>query len=373
MRCLSNLLRGMIIGLGLAAGLSVPGLAQEIPIPPPAPTPRVQLDTPLRFTKPLSDKPKLAPRPLTSGGLTVDIGSRSAVVAFYFTVYVPTLAVPANWTGAVGGCLPGDTDQAYKDATLQMVNYFRAMAGLPGDVVFDPALNAKCQQAALMMIAQGSLSHSPPPTWTCYTADGANAAANSNLGLGNAGPQAVADGYIGDSGSNNLAVGHRRWVLYPPQQTMGTGSTTAVNGFFHGSNALFVTDNVFGPRPASPEWVVWPPAGYVPFAVVYPRWSFSLQDADFSGAIVTMTQGANNITVNVVSRDSVTNQAPDNTIVWEPQGLPTSAPNPDLTYVVHVDNVMVAAQSRSFSYSVTIIDPTVFRPENAVHNWLLYR
>jgi hypothetical protein len=47
----------------------------------------------------------------------------------------------------------------------------------------------------------------------------------------------------------------------------------------------------------------------------------------------------------------------DNTIVWVPQGLPTSAPSPDVTYSVTVSNVVVSSQSRVFSYQVTIVDP----------------
>ena len=75
------------------------------------------------------------------------------------------------------------------------INYFRAMAGLPGDVVFDTTWNAQCQEAALMMIAEGNLSHSPPTGWACYSADGATAAGKSNLALGNHGPGAI-DAYI---------------------------------------------------------------------------------------------------------------------------------------------------------------------------------
>src|SRR6185295_15738780 len=156
----------------------------------------------------------------TATGLSVNAASRSAVVSFYYNVYVPAIAVPANWAGgSIGGCAPGDTSQDYKDATAQMINYFRAMTGLPGDVTLDPTLNVKNQKSALMMIAQGSLSHSPGTSWACYTADGADAAGHSNIAIGMAGAGAVA-GYMSDPGSGNTAVGHRRWLLYPPQKTM---------------------------------------------------------------------------------------------------------------------------------------------------------
>ena len=55
-------------------------------------------------------------------------------------------------------CTAGTTSQAYADATILRVNYFRAMAGLQADVVLSNAWNLKAQDAALMMSAQGALS-----------------------------------------------------------------------------------------------------------------------------------------------------------------------------------------------------------------------
>ena len=52
---------------------------------------------------------------------------------------------------------------------LLRLNYYRAMAGVPATVTFSDTYNAMDQQAALMMSANGQLSHSPPTTWTCYT------------------------------------------------------------------------------------------------------------------------------------------------------------------------------------------------------------
>ena len=191
--------------------------------------------------------------------------SREDVVSMYNDQYLTTLNPSIDWSGNIGSCQPGITNSAYIDATLQMINYFRAMVGLPG-VQLDGALNAKAQEAALMMIAEASLSHSPTTSWACYTADGAEAAGKSNLALGNHGPRAII-AYIRDSGGGNTAVGHRRWILYPRQTSMGTGSTDARNGNFPGSNALWVISS-FGSRPSNPEWIAWPPQGYVPYQVV---------------------------------------------------------------------------------------------------------
>ena len=116
----------------------------------------------------------------------------------------------------------GDTSQDYKDAVLRRINFVRAMAGLPDGVTFNSTFSAKSQDAALMMSANNQLSHFPPNSWTFWTADGREAAENSNIAIGSAGPDSVM-GYIEDHGANNAVVGHRRWLLYPQTEVMGTG------------------------------------------------------------------------------------------------------------------------------------------------------
>ena len=152
-----------------------------------------------------------------------------------------------------------------------------------------------------------------------------------------------------DPGSNNTALGHRRWVLYPRQVEMGTGSTG-------NANDLWVIGN-FGARPASPEFVAWPTAGYVPYQLVYARWSFSLNtgsSVDFTNASVTMTRGTTPISL---TRLANANGYGDNTIAWEPAGISTSAGMADQTITVDIKNVTLAGVARDYRYTVTIIDP----------------
>lgn len=297
--------------------------------------------------------------------IAVNSLDRAAVVDFYQTVYQPALSVSTGWDGNVSNCVAGANSQAYKDATLSRVNYFRAMAGLPGDVTFDDTKNAKCQQAALMMLAQGSLSHNPTPDWACYTADGAEAADHSNLYLGAAGPAAV-DGYFDDYGPENSFVGHRRWILYPPAVSMGSGSIPPVDPRRPaGANALWVLGD-FGPRPAQPAWVSWPPPGYIPYSVLpsaSQRWSFAYAGADFSHASVVIEQSGTNSTQALETQLNNAGYA-DNTLVWRMPGVATSRPEADLSYSVTVSNVFVSGAPRFFNYNVTIIDPYPYLPYN---------
>jgi hypothetical protein len=91
-----------------------------------------------------------------------------------------------------------------------------------------------------MMSAANTLNHYPQPGSPCFTANGANAASNSNLAIGNAGADAIT-AYIWDFGANNNIVGHRRWLLYPQTQVMATGDVPD-QGSFSAANATWVFD-----------------------------------------------------------------------------------------------------------------------------------
>jgi uncharacterized protein YkwD len=285
----------------------------------------------------------------------VNTQSRTASRDFYQTEYQGSAISDSGWTGNHATCGAGTTSEAFRTAVLQRINYFRSMAGIPALIGFDETYNAKAQAAALMMSVNHDLSHNPPSTWTCYTEAGREGAGSSNLYLGVYGPNAIA-GYIRDSGTNNRHVGHRRWILYPPTQFMGTGDIPARDGYWS-SNALWVfdLDNMWGPRPKTrEEFVAWPPPGYVPYQVVYPRWSFGYPQADFSQASVTMTRAGQSLALQI---NPVVGNRGDNTLVWEPQTNFGSAPGADTKYEVTVSNVDVGGQLRNFTYTVIIFDP----------------
>lgn len=287
----------------------------------------------------------------------IDTSSRSAVVAAFYSAYNASEGFAVGWDGNTANCVLGVNSTNHKEATLRRVNYFRAMAGLPGVVALDDARSTNCIRAAMMMSAHGGLNHNPPGTWTCYSADGAEAAGKSNLALGREGPGAV-DLYMDDHGSGNEPVGHRRWILYPPQVVMGTGSVPAQSGK-SSANALWVLAT-FGARPPSPEFVAWPSPGYFPYQLqprLSSRWSFSRPNASFGGTTVSVTQNGTPLTVDIVSTTAT--GYGDNTIVWTVAGVPTTAPTSDRPFEVTLNNVLIDGSSRSFSYTVTVIDPAV--------------
>jgi uncharacterized protein YkwD len=292
--------------------------------------------------------------------LTVDTSSREAVRQFYRSVYLAADGVPIEWTGNTATGVPGTTSAAFKDSVLLRINAVRALAGVPADVTFNDTFSAKAQQAALMMSANNALSHNPPNTWTHWTADGDEAAGSSNLAIGQFGPDAIT-GYISDAGSNNAAVGHRRWLLYPQTKVMGTGDVPR-SGNFSPANATWIFDDNFSaPRPTTrTTYVAWPAEGYFPDSLIFPRWSISYPNANFSGASVTMTRDGAPVPVTL---EPITGGVGENTLVWVYNNLDTAEDTPlsvttDTTFKVTVSGVSIPGLgTQTFTYDVTAFDP----------------
>jgi hypothetical protein len=128
------------------------------------------------------------------------------------------------------------------------------------------------------------------------------------------------------------------------------------------ANALWVIDDSpVTPTPETREpFVAWPPPGYVPYQLTYPRWSFSYGNADFSSASVSMTENGAPISTSL---EPVVGGMGDNSLVWIPKGLSNLAiwpqPASDVKYEVTIDNVLIGGAPRSFSYDVYIFDPNM--------------
>jgi hypothetical protein len=359
----------LLVFLGLSIPLS-PVLAKDVKLGPPPSFPKAATG----LQVPQVEKTFEVLRLFATGALTVNPKSRAESLRF-FTTYYLAADQPIGWAGNSGTCTAGTTLLTFKDLVLLRLNYFRAMAGVPAQVTFSGTYSTDSQQAALMMSANDAVSHAPPSSWFCYTTAGATAAASSDLALGVYGRDAM-DLYMQDPDAGNEAVGHRRWVLYPQTQTMGTGDIPPNNNYAP-SNSLWVFDGNFGAtRPATrEEFVAWPPPGYVPYQVAYARWSFSYANADFSAATVTMTQGGANVPVILEALPPPDVVYGENTLVWRPQGITfvqkiinpdtypvtiESWPQPakDTTYQVAVNNVKISGVAHNFSYNVTIFNPT---------------
>src|SRR5207249_1205555 len=232
-------------------------------------------------------------------GFVVNVTNRTDVLAFYNCIYTASAGYTTNigWAGNVDVCDAGTTTATFKDDVRRRVNLYRALVALPADLTNNTTKCSKDQDAALIYSRNHLISHTPTNTLSCWTVSGTNAAANSNISLGNYGPGSV-DAFIRDDGANNIVVGHRRWFLYSREQEIGTGDIPA-NSTNPAANAVWVIGE-FKPAPA-PQFVAWPNRGYVPFPQLPARWSLSYPGANFSNTTVTMTLNAGNVPVTIIS------------------------------------------------------------------------
>ena len=311
-----------------------------------------------------------------SAPYTVNINNREDVRQFYNLVHEAASTVPDGWNGNVATCDPGTPSADYLAATLSRINWFRTMAGEP-DVTFTPALNTEAQANALIMSANGKLNHNPPSTGTgslCFTALGAAGAAASNLAIGNEGPAAIdqnIDDHFNPAPPNGGgALGHRRNSLDPTITTEGSGSIPANNGHAAVESNIVLTTPLGTRPPVRDGFVAWPPAGFVPYQTVYPRWSFALPGADFSGASVSMQHNGSAFPVLLrcvdpnVSADPLCGQFGEPAVSWSVNGLADGSgwpqPPADDPYVVTISGVKVNGVALApFTYTVTVIDPAV--------------
>lgn len=290
--------------------------------------------------------------------MSIDISTRASSQQFYFDQYMPSEGVAIGWTGNNTNCHAGDTSAAHKNAMQRRVNYFRSMAGIPIEIQFDDEFNRLAQEAAALMSANNSLSHDPPTSWNCWSEDGHLGASKSNLYLGRVGVDSI-DGYIEDPGSNNAAVGHRKWILHPTSTTMGTGDVAGPGA--RSTNALYVVGpNFWDPKPElRDEFIAWPPPGFVPEHLVYPRWHISIddtqQDADLSGATVQVTR-AGQVVPTTIESNGPGLGGRDQSLVWRVSDF-GAPPSQDNTYTVQIDNVVIDGLAQQILYNVTAFDP----------------
>jgi uncharacterized protein YkwD len=288
--------------------------------------------------------------------------TRDGVAALYHSAYVAGAAVPLTWSGSIASCDAGTTDAAHQQAVIARVNYFRALVELPPVMLLGATETTQSQAAALMMSANNALSHAPPADWLCYSAAGATGASKSNIALGKMGVEAV-DLFMDDPGSGNSVTGHRRWILFPPRAAMATGDVPGGNQPPRPANALYV----LGPsttRPATPNGIAWPPAGFVPYQNLPStsnRWSISFPGANFTNASVTMTgpNGPFAITYEPQANDAGFG---DNALVFLPAGFGYGNPLSDTTYTITVSGLAGAGVPATIQYTVTVIDPDVAGP-----------
>jgi hypothetical protein len=250
-----------------------------------------------------------------------------------------------GWTGSTDRCDPGTISKLAYDRTLQRLNYYRRLAGIPDSCVWVASQQVNAQAAALCMYANGRLSHGPPADWKCYSDAASKGAGSCNLSLGETGPAALA-GQVEDAGSNNRRVGHRQYILNPYRREFAIGATP-------GSMALYVfgkswPDSIT--RIIRDQPVSWPPAAYVPTDLVYYRWHYALSGYTFANADVKMTRNGRPLEVEVYEEGGY------GVAIWEPK-MSWSELREPATYTVEITGAKDydGEEVKSFRYEVRSI------------------
>lgn len=271
----------------------------------------------------------------------------------------------------VAACRPGMLSQKTLADMLSALNTIRALHRLPAVSLSSADQNA-ATQAALMMAANGQLSHTPPTSWKCYSAAGAAGAGSSNLYGGTISPYL---GFTNDEGylagwmtevSNLVAdsVGHRRWLLNP---FLGTVAYGRVAGLVDGNSrtdaaALKVFNNAGQPTAVSglPPFVGYPygdyPAKYfdtralLSFSVIADAASSGGNRAvDFSRATIAVTGPSGALAVSKQAADNDGFGIPNN-LQWAVAGLQAG-----MTYDVAIGGVAVRGVATSYTYRFRIV------------------
>lgn len=287
-----------------------------------------------------------------------DLTPREKAIKDYTDNYIGSFVTDPAWTGSTNGCNEGTISQDARNKVIQRLNYFRRICGLKDNVVENPDQHVGCQKASLCFKAQNNLSHFPPQSWACWSQAGYDAAGTSNIAWGTAtsGDYCVhssygVSGFIEDAGANNTKVGHRAWFLMPGLFKLGVGSTN--------STCCMQWKDNYNTTGTAGEFIAYPPSGFVPNAIVYPRWSFTIPTgAGFTGATVTMTD-ANGapVTCNVINKPAhQPGSYPLQHLVWEPNINPATI-MADAKYTVTINNV-TGAPKTTYTYEVTIIPVT---------------
>ena len=285
---------------------------------------------------------------------TTTAGDRKRAVDDYLEHFLRASA-KGPWNGSVDDCRAGDTPAAARRDALKRINYFRRQVGYTKDLRM-AATHEDVQQSALIMKANNKLSHAPPNNWKCWTQSGYEAS-SGNLTWTSASVEDMAvgsiPGFMEDPGDHNKSVGHRAWFLYPAIDQIKIGSTSS-------TATVWWTIADAAPE-GTPEFVSWPPEGYVIDDLVYPRWSMHVTNirATAQNATVKMTdnQSKNAVALSIVHRRTKNNTSPYTLLTWEPKNLKKPGRGEaDLSYTVKIEKVSIGEETKSYTYVVTLID-----------------
>ncbi|MFC3656006.1 CAP domain-containing protein [Xanthomonas hyacinthi] len=272
---------------------------------------------------------------------------------------------------AIAECRAGELQPAQRRRVLALINDIRRLHGL-GAVDYDAAAEVEATQAALIIAANGRLSHAPTPASRCYSAAGAKGARSSLIYGGVSSPylafagieQIVVDWLTDTSNVSAGGLGHRRWLLDPFLQRVAFGMVAGRDGagFSSGAALRFVPGASGTAARSADDFVAWPIGDYprryyadgalLSFSALPERTrKFANRDVDYADAQVQVGErGGRRLQVRGLSDDH------------EGFGVPNSlqfrvpALQPGIVYEVSIQDVRVRGERRDYRYWFRIAD-----------------
>lgn len=245
-----------------------------------------------------------------------------------------SLTDPSPWSAGPSQCDPGTLTRAGIDDTLVRINLFRWLVGL-GPVSDSTTLNEMDMWCAVVAAwnppGGGNNPHSPDPSAKCYTQQGASGAGQSNIAWGSGHPAQAIDQFIQDNG-NFTTFGHRRWIFNPPLGPVGIGYYGG--GGPYGNAQCLAVFGSSGSGP-SPDWIAFPPPGFVPTAIATWVWTFHHKSGVSSAEMSVVRQSdAESLAMEKMPLTGGYGSYP--TVAFRPSGWQLAAGE---TYIVTVDGV----------------------------------
>ncbi len=157
---------------------------------------------------------------------------------------------------------------------------------------------------------------------------------------------------------------NRRWLLYPKLQKIGYAHFKTYFGI------KVIGGNTINQNNTQPEYIAWPPKGFIMDAIKPKIWSFTMVGADFANANISLkttdfskskNKSVNklpmvDVNVEILSK-LITTHGDDRSILWQfnhPE-INDKYEDEDLVYEVSISNVKVGSETKSFSYKVIVI------------------
>jgi len=267
----------------------------------------------------------------------------------------------------IASCNPGVLKNSERQDVLTKLNAIRARHGLL-PVSYDATEDMPASEAALYIVANRTLTINPSNL--CYTADAARLAVSSNLYVSvSAGSSTqnepstlgIVRGLMDGSGS----LGLRRRLLNPflSKTSFGRvdGPTGGASAPYMASVLKVVGNDASDISAMSNDFIAYPygtyPASefatgvYLSFSAIASKTNKAANGSgqvSFSGTTVTVMDGATPLPISNLAAD-YTSYGLANSLQWKVAGL-----QPNVTYTVRVDNVIVNGVTRQYTYSFVL-------------------